>query len=41
MSGEGLVYRCCECGFVMQPEEPRVLTPFGWTHPICAPEEDQ
>lgn len=34
-----LTPRCAECGFALAEHEPRVLTPFGWCHPACAPEE--
>lgn len=41
MSDATITRRCCECGFVMTDAEPCVLTPFGWTHPACAPLEEQ
>ena len=38
MTHDRTVYRCARCGFVMQPEEVRVLAveyPDGWVHPVC------
>lgn len=34
-----VIYKCAECGQVIgTADQPKVLTAFGWCHPVCAPE---
>lgn len=40
MTSDHIVRRCVSCAFVMFPEEPYVLTEWGYTHPRCAPDPD-
>lgn len=38
MTAPELDVHCAECDFLIAPGDPRVLTDFGWTHPLCATE---